>query len=349
MRFIETKDLQPGMVLAQNIIDSQNRTLITKGYTINGSVINKLKEKNILSICIDDELSKGIVLEETVPDQLINKIVNNLENLDLYEIMENAKELRECMQKSAEFVYNPLKLRNQDNKQYHAVFVTQIMLMLAMSIKTKTGDAIPDSNLDRIAQIGLLHNIGYLAKDPNIFKSIKKEGDQEYDENQVARYSFDLLYGLNTAASEIKKAVRLQDVRADNRDIPGGYSVVDCGIYAKMLKIAKDYEKLITTVSPDDKELVSPNNAILYLKTMGNDVYVQDLVKHLFKHVPLYSKGTTVRLENGQIGVVTTTKVEYANTYTTIRLEDGREVTVSSIDAINEFASLDNEQVIKKV
>lgn len=70
MRFVSIEDARPGMCLAYDLYDSMGRTMVGSGCELTASYINKLNEYGFSGIYIEDEQSKDIYIEATIPEKL---------------------------------------------------------------------------------------------------------------------------------------------------------------------------------------------------------------------------------------------------------------------------------------
>lgn len=76
MRFVSIEDARPGMCLAYDLYDSMGRTMVGSGCELTASYINKLNEYGFSGIYIEDEQSKDIYIEATIPEKLRHKGLN---------------------------------------------------------------------------------------------------------------------------------------------------------------------------------------------------------------------------------------------------------------------------------
>ena len=69
MRYIRIDKVEPGDILGKDIVDINGKVLLkaSSDMTLSENIIAKIKERNIKGIYVDDEISKGINIEEAIP------------------------------------------------------------------------------------------------------------------------------------------------------------------------------------------------------------------------------------------------------------------------------------------
>ena len=70
MRLVMTRRLEPGAVLAADVLTGRSGTpLLRKGTTLTGSYRDSLVRAGINAVYVDDELSRGIVVPQILSDR----------------------------------------------------------------------------------------------------------------------------------------------------------------------------------------------------------------------------------------------------------------------------------------
>ena len=75
MRYIPSKCLQPGQILAKNINLTKNRVLLRRGVTLTSSVIQKIEKLGLQGVYIDDDISRDINISSVISDELKYKAI----------------------------------------------------------------------------------------------------------------------------------------------------------------------------------------------------------------------------------------------------------------------------------
>ena len=83
MRFVAAASLQPGMVLARDIISSNRAFILKKGVALNKRYISFLRSKGYLGVYIEDEHSSEIEVGDAISPTIFAGGVYALENGDI--------------------------------------------------------------------------------------------------------------------------------------------------------------------------------------------------------------------------------------------------------------------------
>lgn len=83
MRCVSIYAAEPGMILANEVINSMGKVLICKNTELTRGYIEKLIEIGIHSVYIDDELSKGIEIDEPISPVLRSEGLKAVKNMDI--------------------------------------------------------------------------------------------------------------------------------------------------------------------------------------------------------------------------------------------------------------------------
>ena len=81
MRYIPIDNLKPGQKLASDLFFNRNSILLRKGITLTNSLIRKVKFLGFQGLYIDDELSKGIYIDNIVSPELKMQTKKELQSL----------------------------------------------------------------------------------------------------------------------------------------------------------------------------------------------------------------------------------------------------------------------------
>ena len=73
MRYVKTDELKAGNVLAKDITDIKGNILLKANNTILSEyIISKLKERKINGIYVEDEISKDVQIDESIPARTLS-------------------------------------------------------------------------------------------------------------------------------------------------------------------------------------------------------------------------------------------------------------------------------------
>ena len=74
--------VEPGMVLGNDLFDMEGRPIIPSGSTLSAKHIQKLKNFGFFGIYIIDDLSKDIIIEPAISQELRNSALQSIRNED---------------------------------------------------------------------------------------------------------------------------------------------------------------------------------------------------------------------------------------------------------------------------
>ena len=81
MRIVSVNSLKPGMTTEKPVYSENGAILIQKNISIANSYIKYLIEKNIPSVYIDDEISKGIEVESSIDQEVRVRAVADIKKI----------------------------------------------------------------------------------------------------------------------------------------------------------------------------------------------------------------------------------------------------------------------------
>ena len=93
MRYVLIKDVKPGMVLAQKLVEASGRVLAGENSTLTEYAIEKLRREGYDGIYIQDELSSDIIVEGAINATLRAASMGCIQKQDLDGCMHMAEEV----------------------------------------------------------------------------------------------------------------------------------------------------------------------------------------------------------------------------------------------------------------
>lgn len=78
MRLVATATVESGSKLGRAIYNENGKILVSKGITLNNRILSRLLQLGITYIYIDDELTKDIVLQDSVSDPIKRKAIKTI-------------------------------------------------------------------------------------------------------------------------------------------------------------------------------------------------------------------------------------------------------------------------------
>lgn len=298
MRYVTIDKAETGMTLAKSLYDSADRVLVGRGTTLTEDYIEKLDIRGFGGFYIEDELSKDIHIEETISQELRSRALHSLKECDIDVTLDIAKAIVEQIQNAATLTLDMIDLRNFDDYTYkHSINVAVLSTVIGIGLNMKEGDLID------LCAGAILHDIGKLNIDPEIINKPGFLTSEEYElVKSHSRLSYEALKDKWNVAATTKAAVLEHHENEDGSGYPLGLSSEDIHLYAKIIHVADVYDAL-TTKRPYKKPYSTPE-AIEYLMGSCGRLFDKKIVEAFLKYVPIYPKGITIQLSDGQEGIV---------------------------------------------
>lgn len=298
MRYITVDKAEAGMMLAKTIYDNDDRVVVGCGIVLTADYIEKLAERGYGGFYIEDELSKDIHIEETISMELRSRAVKGLKEVDIDATIDVAKSIVEQLQSAKTLSLDMIDLRNFDDYTYkHSVNVAVLSTVIGMGLDLREQDLVD------LCAGAMLHDLGKLNIDPEI---INKPGFLTAEEYEMvknhSRLSYDLIKDKWNVSATSKAAVLEHHENEDGSGYPLGLQGKDIHRYARIIHVADVYDAL-TTKRPYKKPYSIPE-AMEYLMGSCGRLFDKRMVEAFMSYVPIYPRGISIRLSNGEEGIV---------------------------------------------
>lgn len=298
MRYVLIKDVQPGMILAQKLVEPSGRVLAGENSALTEYAIEKLRREGYDGVYIQDELSSDIVVEGAISATLRAASMGGIQKLDLDGCLRMADEIVMELRKKSNTALDFSDFRTTEDYIYaHSVNVAVLSCVVGM------GFGLNEGELRNLTFAGMIHDIGKLEI-PAIIRN--KAGRLTRDEYQIMKshaiLSYELIKDRSDISAHVKKAVRAHHENVDGSGYPDGTVGEEQSLFTKILHVTDVYDALISR-SPYKKPY-SPQEASEYLMGGCGVLFDKEVVEILLKSVPLYPKGTDVTFSDGRSGIV---------------------------------------------
>ncbi len=327
MKRVNTSDLVPGMITAEDVLNYNNQLILPKGLILTDKTITKLAFYSILQIRVEDEAA------ETEDDSFYEpsyseKIKQSPEFIRFRQEFETDVDsfknaVNEVIEKGASFRIDQLMnhtlnildpswtspnvfdmlhcMREYDDDTYvHCMNVALICNMFARWLRLSEEEI-------RCATIsGLLHDIGKTRIPDSIIKKPGKLTTQEYDiVKKHPEEGYRMLQN-SLLPDSIRNAVLMHHERCDGSGYPFGLKGNKIDPYAKMIAIADVYDAM--TSARIYRGPLCPFKAIALFESEGLQKYDTRFILTFIENVVNTYLLNTVQLSNGITG-----KIVYIN------------------------------------
>lgn len=298
MRYVRIEEARVGMILAKGVFDSQNRLLLGENQELTAEYIRKLTSWGYPGFYINDALSEGIEVDDTISVELRNKGVDALRNQNIDETLDVAKNIVDQILSNGRTVLDMVDLRTFDDYTFrHSVNVAVISTILGMGMKLKR------SSLEELCVGAIFHDLGKLEIDENILNKPARLTEEEFQEiKKHPEHSVKLLKKRRKVSDESIRGVLHHHENEDGSGYPEGLSGADIPLYAKIIHVADVYDAL--TSKRPYKEPYTPSEAIEYLMGGCHILFDESIVRVFMGCVPIYPKGASITLSDERKAVV---------------------------------------------
>ena len=298
MRYVSLENITDDMVLAQNIKDEFGRVLLTKGSKLSPLKRDKLRNFDVYGVYIDDAWSADIFIEPVVDETLAKNTVNALKEMNLDAVSDCAAEIVDKLMSADDYIHDVETIKEYDENTFEHcmnVAVTAVTLGIGLGYNYY--------RLKNLAVGSLLHDIGKQLVPIDI---ITKKGRLTDAEMAVVRehptYGYNMLTKEINAFSSTREIVHQHHENWDGSGYPRGLKGDDIYELAMLTHVCDVFDALISKRSY--KEAFSYHTAIEILKEGSETMFRPEMVEAFFKYVPVYHKGSQVKLTNGEEALV---------------------------------------------
>ena len=165
MRRVSIEQIQDDDILARPIYDIDGRRLLNAGVKLTQSIIQRLVDKGVSSVYIEDELSEDVEIHGVLTDETRNQAkmtirneMNRLANkgeIDYGAVKKCVECIMDEMLSTRIDVLNANDIRTEDELVYaHSINVCVMAIALANKL------SLPPSKIKNIAMGAIMHDIG---------------------------------------------------------------------------------------------------------------------------------------------------------------------------------------------
>ena len=299
MRYINIEKVESGMVLAKEVFDDDGRVLLAADAILTKEYIIRLSIRGYQGVYIEDELSRGIQIDEVISIELRNEGAKAVKEGNIDSLKSIAKDIvSQLLEKDKSISLDIKDLRTYDNYTYkHSVNVAVISTIIGIYL------SYDEESLYELCLAALMHDIGKTKIDPGIINKPGRLSMMEYRIVQEhARYSYDILDENYLISARTKQAVLHHHENEDGTGYPDRLVGDEIPPYAKIIHVADVYDAL--TSKRPYKKPYALSEAIEYLMGGSNVLFDRKAVEAFLEAVPVYAKGIDVLMTNGERAIV---------------------------------------------
>lgn len=323
MRRVNTADLIPGMVTAEDVLSYNNQLILPKGLILNDTTITKLAFYSILQVKVEDATEDVIDSIDTEPSytekirkspefikfkkefesdvdsfkNVINDVVEKGTPLDIDKLMNHTLNILNPAWTTPNIFDMLHCMREYDDATYiHCMNVALICNVFARWLR------LSEEEIRNATISGLLHDIGKTKIPDSIVKKPGKLTDEEY--NTIKRHPQEgyMMLKSSSLPDGIRNAVLMHHERCDGTGYPLGLTGDKIGAYAKIVSIADVYDAM--TSARVYRGPLCPFKAISLFESEGLQRYDPKYILVFLENVVNTYLLNKVRLNNGLVGKI---------------------------------------------
>ncbi|TCT12261.1 putative nucleotidyltransferase with HDIG domain [Natranaerovirga pectinivora] len=307
MRRLNIELVKGDEILARSIYTSTNNILLNKGVQIKKAYISKLKELGIEYIYVDDELSKGVELQDFIEEETREKSKSEVKNvlekfsaqnkLELSTLVNSADEIIEDILYQKEILINITDIRRKDEYIYgHSVNVCALSVLVALKL---------GYNRKRVKDIAigaLLHDLGkVLIPNEIINKDVLSEKDKEEIKKHVI-YGYEAVKDESWLSPVSKVVILTHHERVNGSGYPFGWEGEKVHDASKIVAICDTFDALTTR-----RILNKPSKVyevIEYFISQSGILFDEKILKCFINNIAVYPSGIGVLTNENEKGIV---------------------------------------------
>ena len=316
MRLVNIIDVEVNSIIAKPVYDSKLSLLINKGAKLSEVVLNKLKAADIRHLYIEDEISKGVVLEPLISDEIKLQAFVIMKNIYESQMSKNdiqvealressIKELKDLIDDIITEIYS----RNEQKyystelmgaEMYHYNHAVEVMI-LSLLIGRKMG--LDRERLLKLGMGAVLADIGKMRVPQEILNKKGKLEPLEFEEmKRHVDYSYSMLKDLVGLSSLSRQIVLLHHEKLDGTGYPNGFSGDQIPLLVRIATVCDIFSAIVSDRTYNNR--ISVDTAIEILRSAAPSKVDQDVFTTLLQVIDIYPPGTIVELGNGQVAIV---------------------------------------------
>jgi HD-GYP domain-containing protein (c-di-GMP phosphodiesterase class II) len=312
MRKISITQIKGNELLAKPIYDPSGRLLLAKDTLLKPGYKMRLNTLGIMSIYVNDELSKGIEIEDYISEEIristkealkneVKKILNKRDP-NTHKFLELANSIIDDILSHERVMINISDIKSKDECLFeHSINVCALSIIMGIHLEYS------NEHLKELAVGSLLHDVGKLLTPKDIIDKVKDGALLNSEETDVLKKhpidGYEIFNEKYNDISYISKAIILMHhEHCNGTGFPLGLTDDKLHETVKLVSICNTFDNLTSDFSGCKKMEVY--QALEYLVAMSNTLFDKSMVDLFIKNVAAYPSGSIVKLNTGAYGIV---------------------------------------------
>lgn len=307
MRRITTKYAQPGMILGMPVFDNFGKEILGRRTRLTDEYLELMTRKSISEILIEDWRVDDVVVAPMISPEKEGKLADafrrfmngmqssrDIDNNNMMDVRVAVNEIARGLTLS---ILGEINVSCSVSREDYAYILPVKTATLAMVLGYRLG-----MSADELVIVGM----GSLLKDLSFFCLSPGAIDQSSLSGEMLRdhpvKSYNLIINAEGINGEIASAVLQHHEFWSGSGYPKGLKAQQISRYAQIIAAADAFSDLL--VEHPAKERCMSHEAIEYIMAGSGDQFDPDLVEAFVRKIPAYPNGLTVKLNTGEVGIV---------------------------------------------
>ncbi|BEP29689.1 HD-GYP domain-containing protein [Helicovermis profundi] len=325
MRLLSTSKVKIGQFVGRPIFSENGNLLLGKGVKLTKGLIDKIFEHDIYFIYIDDEISKGIEINNVVDEEHMAKFVTSMKKvmddaifgdknknvsgfvpLETFKIVQDlVKALIENIMSNKDVLYSVTELMGTDMYTYkHSVNVAILSILTSKSLKYNY------KMIEQIAIGALLHDIGKINVKNELINKKEPLTDDEFDEiKNHAKYGFEIVKKDVALSAYVKQIIIKHHEKLDGSGYPSGIESKDIPEFVRIVTLCDIFDAI--TNDRVYRKRIPMYKALEILMTDAVFKLDRNIYRHFVENICIYPPGSGVKLSDNREAIVVKYRREY--------------------------------------
>lgn len=308
MRIIALDSVIGNEILAKDIININNTTLMPSGTVMKKEYVPRLKDLKIEFIYVEDELGEGVNLVESLEIQIKDQCLDNMKDIlnkysynsetELEEIIAVADDIIESVLSNPEVMFNLSSIRGKSESIYsHSLNVCALSVLVSIKLN------LSKDKIRNIAIGCLLHDIGFTSITLD-YQNIKMESCSPKNLIEIKKhvvYGYSAVENYEWLSSVSREIILSHHERNDGSGYPFRLTGDKIKIGPKIAAVCDEFDSL---VYGNLTKKVKVHEAIDYIVSQAGVKFDLEVVDAFVASVAAYPTGALVITNEGEIGIV---------------------------------------------
>lgn len=298
MRYIKIKDLQPGMILAQPLLNKKGDVFLARNVSVSKFMVQRIREKQYRGAYIYDKLSKGINPRNQLPTDVQLKTMCALKDMDIDRCAYLSGEILDSLKHADNISMNINSLAAYDGPTY--------MHSLNVAMYAGTFGLLYGMEYERVSKLiaaALLHDIGKTRIPEDILNKPGSLSEEEFAEiKKHPQYGYDMLKDMVSISPLVRVPILEHHENYDGSGYPRGLVDKETHIFSKIIHICDVYDAMLSKRCY--KDAINPWEVIDFITIHRNIMFNGVLVDFFLQSLIPYPEGMLVKLSDGRTAVV---------------------------------------------